>query len=72
MFYSYQFVFHTVQVLHAQGKISHSDVWAKEPEFSEVPVLSAKLPSLETGRLSLLLFISFGALITGLVLSHFW
>ena len=65
-------MFHTVQVLHAQGKISHSDVWVKEPEFSEVPVLSAKLPSLETGQLSLLLFISFGALITGLVLSRFW
>ena len=71
MFYSYQFVFHTVQVLYAQGKISHSDVWVTEPEFSEVPVLSAQLPSLETCQLSLKLFISFGALITGLVLSLF-
>jgi hypothetical protein len=65
-------MFHTVQVLHAQGTISHNDVWVTEPEFSDVPVLSAQLPSLETCQLSLKLFISFGALITGLLVFFFW
>lgn len=60
------------EVLHAQGKISRSDIWVKEPEFSEVPVLSAQLPSLETCQLSLKIFISFGALITGLLVSLLW
>ena len=67
----YQFVFHTVQVLHAQGTISHSDVWVTEPEFSEVPVMSAQLPPLETYQLSLKLLFSFGALITCLLISLF-
>ena len=65
-------MFHTVQVLHAQGTISHSDVWVTEPEFSEGPVLSAQLPSLETHQLSRKLFISFGAVITALLVSLLW
>ena len=65
-------MFHTVQVLHARGTISHSDVWITESEFSEGPVLSAQLPSLESRQLSLKLFISFGALIAGLLLSLFF
>ena len=64
-------MFHTVQVLHAQGTISHSDGWVTEPEFSEGPVLSAQLPSPERCQPNLKLFISFGALITGLLLSLF-
>jgi len=59
-------------VLHAQGRISHGDVWVTEPEFSEVPLLSAQLSSLETYQLSRKYFLSFGALITGLLVSFFW
>jgi len=65
-------VFHTVQVLHAQGAISHSDVWVTEPEFSEGPVLSSQLPALQTCQLSRKFFLSFGALITGVLVSLFW
>jgi hypothetical protein len=65
-------VFYTVQVLHAQGKISRSDVWVKESESLEVPLMSAQLPSLETCQLSLKIFVCFGALITGLLVSFLW
>lgn len=65
-------MFYTVQVLHVQGKISRSDVWVTEPEFSEVPVLPVQLPSLETCQLILKIVVSFGAIITGLLITHFW
>jgi hypothetical protein len=61
------FVFLTVQVLHAQGKIKSSDVWVTEPEFSEVPVVSLQLPWLEICQPSIETFLTISVLIIGLL-----
>ena len=64
-------MFHTVQVLHAQGKISRSDIWIKESEFSEVPVLPPQIPWLEKCQLSLETCISLSVFITILLVPYF-
>ncbi|XP_069673382.1 amine oxidase [flavin-containing] B-like [Periplaneta americana] len=41
------------EVLHAQGKISSSEIWLEEPESTEVPKKPLQLPWLETSQPSI-------------------
>ncbi|KDR10460.1 Amine oxidase [flavin-containing] B [Zootermopsis nevadensis] len=59
------------EVLHSQGKISKSDIWVKEPEFSGVPLRPLQPSCLEICQLNFETMLTVTALIIGLLVALF-